>query len=246
MWLNCFMSCCFKLSSTINTSQYSTLITWFQESEILENQNHDLKTQIQELETQRRRLVEMLNVHGPTCTKLSDSFTPVNIAASYPSSSYQSYTRGGFRRVNTFPRATASTLTYRRVEMTSVETYQSPVPEDNYCRGSMESSAVYHNFDNKDSSAYCRSVTSVESPPTYTEQYPCQTVTSEQFVKPELPSMGSFHNPSPSYHNRLTNLDMASPNLAPASAYRHYDEESDTFSSGFSPTSLDGSCLSGT
>ncbi|XP_012260367.1 activating transcription factor 3 [Athalia rosae] len=40
-----------------------------QESEILETQNHDLKSQIQELETQRRRLMEMLSVHSPTCLK---------------------------------------------------------------------------------------------------------------------------------------------------------------------------------
>ncbi|XP_012278738.1 activating transcription factor 3 [Orussus abietinus] len=40
-----------------------------QESEILETQNHDLKSQIQELETQRRRLVDMLSLHGPTCLK---------------------------------------------------------------------------------------------------------------------------------------------------------------------------------
>ncbi|XP_046748988.1 activating transcription factor 3-like [Diprion similis] len=40
-----------------------------QESEELETQNHDLKSQIQELETQRRRLVEMLSVHSPTCLK---------------------------------------------------------------------------------------------------------------------------------------------------------------------------------
>lgn len=42
---------------------------WFQESEILETQNHDLKSQIQELETQRRRLVDMLSIHKPCCTK---------------------------------------------------------------------------------------------------------------------------------------------------------------------------------
>lgn len=40
-----------------------------QESETLESQNHDLKSQIQELETQRRRLVDMLSLHGPTCLK---------------------------------------------------------------------------------------------------------------------------------------------------------------------------------
>lgn len=40
-----------------------------QESEILETQNIDLKTQIQELESQRRRLVDMLSMHGPACVK---------------------------------------------------------------------------------------------------------------------------------------------------------------------------------
>lgn len=40
-----------------------------QESEILETQNHDLKSEIKKLETQRRRLVDMLSLHGPTCLK---------------------------------------------------------------------------------------------------------------------------------------------------------------------------------
>ncbi|XP_016916504.1 activating transcription factor 3 isoform X2 [Apis cerana] len=44
-------------------------VTLVHESEILETQNHDLKSQIQELETQRRRLVDMLSLHGPTCLK---------------------------------------------------------------------------------------------------------------------------------------------------------------------------------
>lgn len=51
-----------------------------QESEILETQNHDLKSQIQELETQRRRLVDMLSLHGPTCLKQGG-----------PDNSYQQY-----------------------------------------------------------------------------------------------------------------------------------------------------------
>lgn len=41
----------------------------FQESEILESQNYELKTQIQELEAQRRRLVDMLSSHSPNCTR---------------------------------------------------------------------------------------------------------------------------------------------------------------------------------
>ncbi|KAL1454836.1 hypothetical protein WDU94_008969 [Cyamophila willieti] len=40
-----------------------------QESEILETQNHNLKSQIQELETQRQRLTQMLTIHKPCCTK---------------------------------------------------------------------------------------------------------------------------------------------------------------------------------
>ncbi|KAJ1527528.1 hypothetical protein ONE63_007498 [Megalurothrips usitatus] len=40
-----------------------------QESEILESQNYELKSQIQELETQRRRLVDMLSSHSSTCTR---------------------------------------------------------------------------------------------------------------------------------------------------------------------------------
>ncbi|XP_071441094.1 activating transcription factor 3 isoform X2 [Hetaerina americana] len=40
-----------------------------QESEILENQNHEMKSQIQELENQRRRLLDMLSIHSPTCVK---------------------------------------------------------------------------------------------------------------------------------------------------------------------------------
>ncbi|CAD6222595.1 GSCOCG00001045001-RA-CDS [Cotesia congregata] len=46
-----------------------------QESETLESQNHDLKSQIQELETQRRRLVDMLSLHGPTCLKQGNTNT---------------------------------------------------------------------------------------------------------------------------------------------------------------------------
>lgn len=44
-----------------------------QESEILETQNVDLKTQIQELESQRRRLVDMLSMHGPACVKQTNN-----------------------------------------------------------------------------------------------------------------------------------------------------------------------------
>uniref|UniRef100_A0A6V7MDJ2 BZIP domain-containing protein n=1 Tax=Bracon brevicornis TaxID=1563983 RepID=A0A6V7MDJ2_9HYME len=51
-----------------------------QESETLESQNHDLKSQIQELETQRRRLVDMLSHHTPTCIKQGVS---TNSEASY-------------------------------------------------------------------------------------------------------------------------------------------------------------------
>jgi hypothetical protein len=52
-----------------------------QESEVLENQNQELKSQIQELETQRRRLMDMLSMHKPTCMK-NLSYSP-DTAATY-------------------------------------------------------------------------------------------------------------------------------------------------------------------
>ncbi|TGZ49681.1 hypothetical protein DBV15_01334 [Temnothorax longispinosus] len=60
-----------------------------QESEILETQNHDLKSQIQELETQRRRLVDMLSLHGPTCLKGVDTTSFQQFAEPLHLPSYQ-------------------------------------------------------------------------------------------------------------------------------------------------------------
>ena len=41
----------------------------FQESETLELQNHNLKVEINKLETEKKRLMEILNVHEPGCLK---------------------------------------------------------------------------------------------------------------------------------------------------------------------------------
>ncbi|XP_012215339.1 activating transcription factor 3 [Linepithema humile] len=61
-----------------------------QESEILETQNHDLKSQIQELETQRRRLVDMLSLHSPTCLKQgADATSYQQFAEPFQLPSYQ-------------------------------------------------------------------------------------------------------------------------------------------------------------
>ncbi|XP_029036475.1 activating transcription factor 3 isoform X2 [Osmia bicornis bicornis] len=59
------------------------------ESEILETQNHDLKSQIQELETQRRRLVDMLSFHRPTCLKQSNDTSYQQYAEPLQLPSYQ-------------------------------------------------------------------------------------------------------------------------------------------------------------
>ncbi|XP_034248565.1 transcription factor kayak [Thrips palmi] len=55
-----------------------------QESEILESQNYELKTQIQELETQRRRLVDMLSSHSPNCTRPGHVHQPAHQPAHQP------------------------------------------------------------------------------------------------------------------------------------------------------------------
>lgn len=70
-----------------------------QESEILETQNIDLKTQIQELESQRRRLVDMLSMHGPACVKTSNR-------DHYPNSNYI-VERGNFNTDGPLPPVTS-------------------------------------------------------------------------------------------------------------------------------------------
>lgn len=233
----------------------------------MENQNHDLKSQIQELETQRRRLVDMLSVHRPSCTKPQHNFSTSEPFPTFPRESNTNV----FRRMNNnFSRPTSSTslvdatMTYRRVE-TCVEPYrrmETVLEETSYCRPPVEST-VYHNFDSqevKDSPLivpFSRSVlNSVESPPSFTriaDQYSCQNLTDlDQFVKPELPPMAGFHNLAAGL-GRPSSLDIAS-SVSPdydtvnspgvmAATYRHFDEESDTFGSEFSPTGLDRSCI---
>lgn len=240
----------------------------FQESEILENQNLDLKTQIQELETQRRRLMDMLSVHKPSCTKTQTFSTSESSApAPYPSTPFQ-YPRDSsmFRRMNmTFSRTSTSvgetSMSYRSV--TCAEPYQrmETVIDDNaYCQPTTEPT-VYHSYEsqeNKNNSLlvpFCRStvINSVESPPSFTrigEQYPCQNLASvEHFVKPELPPMAGFHSPASSY-GRPSSIDMTSnydsvnsPCLPAANVYQQYDEESNTFTNSFSNTIIDRSCI---
>ncbi|XP_063239103.1 activating transcription factor 3-like isoform X1 [Bacillus rossius redtenbacheri] len=62
-----------------------------QESEVLESQNHELKSQIQELEGQRRRLVDMLSVHTPTCMRNNGSGARQPYAGGYAAQSPTGY-----------------------------------------------------------------------------------------------------------------------------------------------------------
>jgi len=213
-----------------------------QESEILENQNHDLKSQIQELETQRRRLVDMLSVHRPNCTK----------PHAFPITNYPT-TPGTFRRVDSYPRPVMETnVTYRRVE-TCVEPYQrmESVLEETYSvHPRCPTDAVYHNFEEKENPLVFNRQCASDNP-TFGDQY-CQNLTHmDQFVKPEMPSvlMSGFQSPA---SFRPSPLDMnsavspgydsgTSPSIA--SSYQQFDEESDTFSGDFSPAGLDRSCM---
>ncbi|XP_063239107.1 activating transcription factor 3-like isoform X3 [Bacillus rossius redtenbacheri] len=62
-----------------------------EESEVLESQNHELKSQIQELEGQRRRLVDMLSVHTPTCMRNNGSGARQPYAGGYAAQSPTGY-----------------------------------------------------------------------------------------------------------------------------------------------------------
>lgn len=63
------------------------------ESEALETQNHDLKSKIQELENQRRKLVDILAVHRPNCNKQPFASSS---SAVYHEYSRADYSTGGY------------------------------------------------------------------------------------------------------------------------------------------------------
>ncbi|CAB3247280.1 unnamed protein product [Arctia plantaginis] len=74
------------------------------ESEVLENQNVDLKAQLKDLELQKRRLMDMLNMHAPSCVKSNNARTS-------PATSYNINLRS-FESPNTFP----GTYEYRQAD----------------------------------------------------------------------------------------------------------------------------------
>lgn len=130
-----------------------------QESEILETQNHELKSQIQELETQRRRLVDMLSVHRPSCTKQQHYNNNIETSSNFPSQN--------FHRVdNTYPRATSavtmetsSSSMYRRVNISSYSSRPSST-------SAVESSMAYRRMEMTESS-YERPTSTAGIEPTY-------------------------------------------------------------------------------
>uniref|UniRef100_A0A1B6DII2 BZIP domain-containing protein n=1 Tax=Clastoptera arizonana TaxID=38151 RepID=A0A1B6DII2_9HEMI len=158
-----------------------------QESEILENQNHDLKSQIQELETQRRRLVDMLSVHRPSCTK-PQHYNNIDNS--------QTFTNQPFHRVDSnytrVPNAvTIETSTYRQVNISSYSSRPSS-------KSSVESSMAYRRMEISDS-PYERPTNTVHVEPTYQRLEPvdrsstyCQPVESQQILSE--PTIPTYHN----------------------------------------------------
>lgn len=76
------------------------------ESEVLENQNVDLKAQLKDLELQKRRLMDMLNMHAPSCVKSNNTRTS-------PTTPYINIR--SFESPNTFP----GTYEYRQADAPS-------------------------------------------------------------------------------------------------------------------------------
>ncbi|KAG6450199.1 proto-oncogene c-Fos [Manduca sexta] len=53
------------------------------ESEVLENQNIDLKAQLKDLEVQKRQLIDMLSLHAASCVKNNNNATRTSPTATY-------------------------------------------------------------------------------------------------------------------------------------------------------------------
>ncbi|KAK9499043.1 hypothetical protein O3M35_003558 [Rhynocoris fuscipes] len=101
-----------------------------QESEILEIQNHDLKSQIKELETQRKKLFDMLAGHRPSCSKQT-AYANTSCSAAASTSTYQEQYH--HRCSNTTIESTS----------TSYSSYTAG-PSTSYHKVSCESSVAYH------------------------------------------------------------------------------------------------------
>lgn len=97
-----------RMFKTWKSSIYE-LSSLFQESETLETQNLDLKTKIQELEDERRKLVEVLSVHRPSCKKQSFAPSP-SVYTEYSRSEYSAST-GSYPSVSYEVRTSESSST---------------------------------------------------------------------------------------------------------------------------------------
>lgn len=156
-----------------------------QESEILENQNHDLKSQIQELETQRRRLVDMLSVHRPSCTK--HRFTNLDNSA-FPSNA--SNFHRDIRCTSAVTMETNTTM-YRRVNVAASNFPRPP------STSSVDTAVSYRRIELSESSSYQRPASTTGIEPSYQRMEPVETNTT--YCRP--PSGPGLESTTNTYHN---------------------------------------------
>lgn len=217
-----------------------------QESELLETQNLDLKTQIQKLENQRRKLVDMLSIHGPTCTKSSFE-SNLSFQEHYPRCDRYVYSEPHSYRKSLH---SCESVSYTR-NSTMESNYQRNTEDTRYCRSSTSTYSGYDDGIVNDTSAlmnYCR--VSEEGPEGFmhsdTTVYTNLNVrSSPNFVNSRdsptrictRPTSISLNTSGSEYESNTELVDSPS---FPPSNYHPYEEDSRSYSDGYSR----GSCIS--
>lgn len=102
------------------------------ESEVLENQNINLKNEVRALENQRRKLVELLEGHGPTCMR-QGGYQSINL----PSPACKFFYELGFCDQN------GAEIKYSQTLKSQNNNRKSAILPHGYCKQSPTTDAVY-------------------------------------------------------------------------------------------------------
>uniref|UniRef100_A0A146L940 Proto-oncogene c-Fos n=1 Tax=Lygus hesperus TaxID=30085 RepID=A0A146L940_LYGHE len=237
-----------------------------QESEVLESQNFELKSTIQELEKQKMSLVDLLNAHRP-CVKL-----PFERCAPTPCPSAPSPYQGTFSRLKV---ETPNQYAYPTSSSTSASPYPTSTASSSYhhevtCDVTYRSTSAEAMYHRQQEARYCR--TSGASTSTSTYMYD-EVVSDPNAMLPYCPKtehdgysgyagvaadsphtfVGSQDSPTSSVYTRPSSMTTSSSDYesntelldspsVPPSNYHHFNKEGAAYPAGFPASSCCITC----
>ena len=113
-----------------------------QESETLETQNVHLKAEIEKLECEKKRLMEVLSFHEPTCAKRMKTSDQMSTEGSQTEITSEMDDEGNFSlRIPVPSQSSTSVSEAPRAATNNMMEWKTPTPENSF---STESSEVFH------------------------------------------------------------------------------------------------------